>query len=153
MDFLSAYAHGFARVAACTVPVTVADPARNAAAVIAAARAAHDDAVAVAVLPELCLSGYAIDDLFLQDALLESVRDALEEVVTASRDLRPVLVVGAPLEEEARAEDVDAALRRALATLSVKDAAAAVATATGLPRRTIYARALALQAGDAGDDD
>lgn len=64
-----------------------------------------------------------------------------------------VLIVGAPLEEEARAEDVDAALRRALATLSVKDAAAAVATATGLPKRTIYARALALQAGDAGDDD
>ena len=30
MDFYSAYAHGFARVAACTLPVTVADPAANA---------------------------------------------------------------------------------------------------------------------------
>lgn len=59
-----------------------------------------------------------------------------------------VLVIGAPLEEEAREEDIDAALRRALATLSVKDAAAAVATATGLPRRAVYARALALQGGD-----
>jgi len=58
-----------------------------------------------------------------------------------------VLVIGAPLEEEASEEDVDAALRRALATLSVKDAAAAVATATGLPRRAVYARALALQGG------
>lgn len=97
MDFLSAYAHGFARVAACTVPVTVADPARNASAAIDAARACHDDAVAVAVLPELCLSGYAIDDLFLQDALLDAVRDAIAQVVEASRDLRPVLVLGAPL--------------------------------------------------------
>ncbi|MBB3770600.1 16S rRNA (cytidine1402-2'-O)-methyltransferase [Angulomicrobium tetraedrale] len=61
-----------------------------------------------------------------------------------------VLVVGPPLAEEARAEDLDAALRRALASLSVKDAAAAVATATGLPKRAVYARALALQ--DGGDD-
>lgn len=102
VDFLSAYAHGFARVAACTVPVTVADPARNAAAVIDVARVCHDDGVAVAVLPELCLSGYAVDDLFLQDALLDAVRTALEEVVAASRDLRPVLVVGAPLAHGSR---------------------------------------------------
>ena len=72
MDFYSAYAHGFARVAACTLPVTVADPAANAAQVIAQARACHDDGVAVAVFPELCLTGYAIDDLFLQDTLLDA---------------------------------------------------------------------------------
>ncbi|ADG74679.1 NAD+ synthetase [Cellulomonas flavigena DSM 20109] len=97
MDFLSAYAHGFARVAACTVPVTVADPAANAAAVLDAARACHDDGVAVAVMPELCLSGYAVDDLFLQDVLLDAVRDALATIVEASRELLPVIVVGAPL--------------------------------------------------------
>ena len=34
MDFYSAYAQGFARVAACTLPVTVADPAANAAQVV-----------------------------------------------------------------------------------------------------------------------
>ena len=98
VDFYSAYAHGFARVAACTVPVTVADPAANAEAVLAEARACHDDGVAVAVFPELCLSGYAIDDLFQQDALLEAVREAVAGIVAASADLRPVLVVGAPLE-------------------------------------------------------
>ena len=31
MTFASLYAHGFARVAACTTDVFVADPARNAA--------------------------------------------------------------------------------------------------------------------------
>ena len=97
MDFYSAYAHGFARVAACTVPVTVADPAANAAAVLAEARACHEDGVAVAVFPELALSGYAIDDLFLQDTLLEGVLAAVDEIVAASTDLRPVIVVGAPL--------------------------------------------------------
>ncbi|MFC8599523.1 MULTISPECIES: NAD(+) synthase [unclassified Isoptericola] len=98
MDFTSAYAHGFARVAACTVPVTVADPRANAAAILAEARACHDDDVAVAVFPELSVSGYAIDDLHLADTLLEATSDALATIVEASADLRPMLVVGAPLE-------------------------------------------------------
>ena len=97
MDFYSAYAHGFARVAACTLEVTIADPAANARAVLAQARECHDDAVAVAVFPELCLTGYAIDDLLLQDTLLESTRTALDDIVAGSADLLPVLVVGAPL--------------------------------------------------------
>lgn len=97
MDFRSAYAHGFARVAACTLPVEVADPVANVAAVLEQARACHDEGVAVAVFPELCLSGYAVDDLFLQDALLDDVHEALDVLVEASRELRPLLVVGAPL--------------------------------------------------------
>ncbi|MCP2263338.1 NAD(+) synthase [Promicromonospora thailandica] len=97
MDFYNAYAHGFARVAACTIPVTVADPAANAAVVLEQARRLHDDGVAVAVFPELSLSGYAIDDLFLQDTLLEGVLDALAEIKAASVELMPMLVVGAPL--------------------------------------------------------
>ena len=97
MDFDSCYAHGFARVAACTIPVAVADPATNAATVIAEARACHDEGAAVAIFPELCLSGYAIDDLVMQDALLDGVQDAIAAVVEASKDLRPMIVVGAPL--------------------------------------------------------
>lgn len=97
MDFYSAYAQGFARVAACTLPVHLADPAANAAAVIEQARACHDDSVAVAVFPELCLTGYSVDDLFLQDALLASVEAALAEIVAASGDLMTLLVVGAPI--------------------------------------------------------
>ena len=102
MDFYSAYAHGFARVAACTVPVAVADPATNAARTLEQARAMHEQGVAVAVFPELGLSGYAIDDLFLQDVLLASVREAIDELVAASADLLPVLVVGAPLAHDNR---------------------------------------------------
>ncbi|MGZ6754488.1 MAG: nitrilase-related carbon-nitrogen hydrolase, partial [Nocardioides sp.] len=97
MDFYSAYAHGFARVAACTVPVAIADPAANARTVLEQARACHEDGVAVAVFPELSLCGYAVDDLLLQDTLLEAVQEALAEVVAGSEDLLPVLVVGAPL--------------------------------------------------------
>ncbi len=97
MDFYSAYAQGFARVAACTVPVAIADPAANARTILEEARRCHDEGVAVAVFPELSLCGYAVDDLLLQDVLLESVRVAITEIVEASADLLPVLVVGAPL--------------------------------------------------------
>ena len=56
-----------------------------------------------------------------------------------------VIVVGPPAPREAVDErTLDEALRTALATLSVKDAAAAVAATHGLPRRQVYARALAL---------
>lgn len=54
------------------------------------------------------------------------------------------LVVGPAPEDAADAEDLDGQLRRALTHSSLKDAASLVATATGLPRKTVYARALAL---------
>ncbi|NYF17849.1 NAD+ synthase (glutamine-hydrolyzing) [Microbacterium sp. AK009] len=102
LPFESAYRHGFARVAACTIPVAIADPAANAAAVLDTARALDADAVAVAVFPELCLTGYAVEDLFLQDAVLDGVVTAVEGLVAASEDLMPVLVVGAPLRHRNR---------------------------------------------------
>ena len=97
MDFYSAYAHGFARVAACTVPIAIADPAANARTVLEQARACHEDGVAVAIFPELTLAGYSIEDLHLQDVLLSGVETAITEIAAASADLLPVLVVGAPL--------------------------------------------------------
>jgi NAD+ synthase (glutamine-hydrolysing) len=97
VDFYSAYAQGFARVAACTMPVALADPATNAQTVLGLARECHDDGVAVAVFPELCLSGYSIEDLLLQDTLITAVDEAIRTIVAASADLLPVLVVGAPL--------------------------------------------------------
>jgi 16S rRNA (cytidine1402-2'-O)-methyltransferase len=50
------------------------------------------------------------------------------------------LLIGPP--ESADPEDLDGRLRTLLATQTVKDAAALVSTATGLPRKIVYARAL-----------
>lgn len=102
MGFTSVYRHGFARVAACTQRTALADPPANADAVLRQARACHEDGVAVAVFPELTLSGYSIEDLLLQDPLLDAVEAALATVVEGSRDLLPVLVVGAPLRHRNR---------------------------------------------------
>src|SRR5581483_8258512 len=81
MSFHSIYAHGFARVAACVTTSHVADPTANAKAVIVAAKACDAQSVAVSVFPELCLSGYAIEDLVKQDPLLDAVERGLVSIV------------------------------------------------------------------------
>ncbi len=102
MDFPCIYEHGFARVAACTGRTTIADPPANAEAVLHHARACHEQGVAVAVFPELTLTGYSIEDLLLQDAVLDAVEQALAGLVAQTADLAPVLVVGAPLRHRNR---------------------------------------------------
>ena len=111
-SFRSIYRHGFARVAACVMPSCVADPDANARAVIEAALRLHEQAVAVAVFPELALSGYAIEDLLHQDVLLDAVETAVATIVAASSDLMSVLVVGAPLRNGARIYNTGCVIHR-----------------------------------------
>src|SRR4051812_42748072 len=102
MNFRSLYQHGFARVAACTGRIAIADPPANAQAILRQARACSEEGVAVALFPELNLCGYSIEDLLLQDAVLDGVQDALATVVQGSAELLPLLVVGAPLRHRGR---------------------------------------------------
>ena len=57
-----------------------------------------------------------------------------------------VLLIGPPVAEAASAEDADALLLEALQTQKASQAAAQVAKATGLDRKTLYARAMELRA-------
>jgi NAD+ synthase (glutamine-hydrolysing) len=112
MTFRSIYRHGFARVAACTTRCTPADPAANAAEVLRAWRACDARSAALAVFPELALSGYAIDDLLLQDTVLDAVERAVAELVAGSAALRPLLLVGAPLRHAGRVYNTAVAVHR-----------------------------------------
>jgi NAD+ synthase (glutamine-hydrolysing) len=97
MSFRSLYRHGFARVAACTTRTALADPAANAQTILRMAQECDRQAVAVAVFPELGISGYAISDLLQQGTLLDAVESAIDTIVTGSAELMPLLLVGAPL--------------------------------------------------------
>jgi NAD+ synthase (glutamine-hydrolysing) len=97
MSFRSLYRHGFARVAACTTRTALADPATNAETILRMARECDRQAVAVAVFPELGLSGYAISDLLQQTTLLNAVETAIGAIAAGSAELMPLLLVGAPL--------------------------------------------------------
>ncbi|MBI4265812.1 MAG: NAD(+) synthase [Acidobacteria bacterium] len=98
--FESIYRHAFVRVAVCIPLVRLGNPGENATRTIALARRAHEAHAAIAVFPELGLSAYSNEDLFHQEALLDAARDALAQVVEASRPLDPLLLVGVPLRLE-----------------------------------------------------
>ena len=74
---------------------------------------------------------------------------ALSERATATEPPRGeiVIVVGRGAHAAARPDEIDMALRAALADRSVREAAREVAEALGAPRREVYARALALAGG------
>ena len=95
--FDSLYTHGFIRACVCVPFLRVADPTYNAQQTLGLAQQASDLGAAVALFPELGLSAYSNEDLFHQDALLEASLTALEQVVEASQNLTPLLLVGAPL--------------------------------------------------------
>ncbi|MBK8463216.1 MAG: NAD(+) synthase [Nigerium sp.] len=97
MDFLNLYDHGFVRVAASTFALRLVDPHRNVAAILEQARELDADGVRVAVFPEMCVVGYSLEDLVLQDAVLDATDAALGELVAASTGIAAVIVVGAPL--------------------------------------------------------
>ncbi len=97
MDAVSVYSHGFARLAAAVPVLALADPRRNAERTIELIRAAHERDAALVVFPELGLCGYSVDDLVQQDALLDAVMTALDEIAAATVGLRPLVAVGAPL--------------------------------------------------------
>ncbi|MBP3222576.1 MAG: NAD(+) synthase [Actinomycetaceae bacterium] len=96
-SFFSPYSHGLVRVAASTFPLHLGDPHANAREIISIARICHEENTALVTFPELSLSGYSLDDLFLQDVLLDNTRAALELIVHESKHLLPVIIVGAPL--------------------------------------------------------
>ncbi|MFZ4070812.1 MAG: NAD(+) synthase [Caulobacterales bacterium] len=97
LDFHNPYRHGFVRAAVATPRVFPADPAANAAEILRLAREADALGAAFIVYPELTLSGYALDDLHLQTALLWAVQEALAEVAKASASFAASLIIGAPL--------------------------------------------------------
>ncbi len=78
-------------------------------------------------------------------------RDGLAALAAHYREAGPprgeiVIVVGPPGEVAPDEPGLDERLRAALPAMSLRDASEAVATATGLPRRQVYARALELAA-------
>ena len=110
LPFLSPYRHGFVRAAVCVPHVRVADPSFNAERTVAMARQASEAGAAVALFPELGITGYSCDDLFHQSVLLESALAGLKTVVEASANLTPVLLVGLPLQVEHRLLNVCAVI-------------------------------------------
>ena len=70
----------FLKVAAATPDIRVADPDYNTEQIIECMQKANTEHAKLLVLPELCLTGYTCQDLFLQERLLEESLEKQKEV-------------------------------------------------------------------------
>ena len=88
--------HGLIRVAAITPEARVADVIYNTEAAIRAAKAAAEDGARILILPELCLTGACLGDLYVSEALAKSAEDALVLYIKETAALSLLSVVGLP---------------------------------------------------------
>ncbi len=95
--FENLWCHGFVRTVLVSPHVALADPETNARRILTAIGEADAQGAGLVLFPELSLTGYSNDDLFLQNALLEATAHAIGEIVAASAAFAPVIAIGAPI--------------------------------------------------------
>ncbi|MGN0352794.1 MAG: NAD(+) synthase [Roseburia sp.] len=103
---------GFIKVAAITPKIKVADVAYNTELICNSIREAASQGAKIMVFPELCLTGYTCSDLFLQDLLLTSAKEALIQIAKETKNVDGLVFVGLPLEHQGKLYNVAAALNR-----------------------------------------
>ena len=89
--------YGFYTVASAIPSVRVADCDYNLSAIESIVDEAVAKGVGILAFPELCITGYTCQDLFLQDFLIDKAEDSVRKLMdyTVSKDI--ILVVGVPV--------------------------------------------------------
>lgn len=64
------------------------------------------------MFPELCITGYTCNDLFLQELLLEKAKEALLTIAEETGQLETLFLVGLPVDKDGRLYNVAAVLYR-----------------------------------------
>ncbi|WP_151734255.1 NAD(+) synthase [Paenibacillus tengchongensis] len=103
---------GFARVAAGSPELRVADCEFNTTQIIEIIRQAQEQQAEYLVLPELCITGYTCADLFLQQTLLDAALDSLLKLAAATEGRHLVVVAGLPLSIKGRLFNCAAVLQQ-----------------------------------------
>lgn len=101
---------GFIKVAAITPNVKVADVDYNCQEIVKRIQEAAEKDAKVMVFPELSITGYTCQDLFLQDALLEAAKCGLTTIKNYSRNIDGIIFVGLPLDFNGKLYNVAAAI-------------------------------------------
>ena len=89
---------GFVKVAAVTPKIRVADTVYNTKKIAELMEDSVKGGAKIVVFPELCITGYTCQDLFLQERLLQGAKDGLMELAKASKKLDAIFFVGLPYE-------------------------------------------------------
>ncbi len=101
---------GFIKVAAVTPQVRVADVEFNTGEIIRLMYEAAGCGAKIIVFPELSVTAYTCNDLFLQSSLIDEARLALGRIISASEDIDALVFVGLPMEINGRLYNTAAAL-------------------------------------------
>ncbi len=88
---------GFIRVGCTSFEIELGNVEKNAKKIIDCVTQANNEKVNVLVFPELCLTGYTIEDLFYQKRVLNEVYKQLEVILEATYFANMLFVIGAPL--------------------------------------------------------
>ena len=89
--------YDFIRISCCVPAIEVADVSGNCEKIEAQLRKAAEAGSAIAVFPELCLTGYTCQDLFFQNTLLEDCQKAIHHLAQVTRELGIMAIIGSPL--------------------------------------------------------
>ena len=89
--------HGYIKTAAATPYITVADCRANGEEIIRLIREMEKEHTKVMVFPELCITGYTCQDLFLQRRLLDSAWETLMRIAAATADVDALIFLGVPV--------------------------------------------------------
>ncbi|MBR1837610.1 MAG: NAD(+) synthase, partial [Kiritimatiellae bacterium] len=89
--------NGFTRIAACVPSLRPGDPSFNAARILELYRRAEAGGAAIALFPELSVTGYSCGDLFENRALVAAAEREILALARATEGRRALLVCGFPL--------------------------------------------------------
>lgn len=103
---------GFIKVASITPRVRVADVDFNCREICECIDKAVDKSAKIIVFPELCITGYTCQDLFLQDSLLEAAIDGLIKIKKHTKKTDGLIFVGLPLAISGKLYNVAAVINR-----------------------------------------
>jgi len=103
--------HGFVKVAAITPKIKVANPIYNAEKIIELFEEADENGAKIIVFPELCLTGYTCNDLFLQEIMLNQAKKQLMRIVESTDGSDALVFVGLPMERDQKLYNVAAVLQ------------------------------------------
>jgi len=88
---------GFLKVGVASVDVEVANPIHNKEKVMEVIKKADKNGVKLLVFPELVLTAYTCNDLFLQKTLLDEAKNQLFAILEETKGQDMVIVLGLPL--------------------------------------------------------
>lgn len=101
---------GFIKVSCVTPALRVCDIEYNTIEIIKYMKETSGNGAKIVVFPELCITGYTLNDLFAQSLVLEKSKQALITIAEASKELDGIFFVGLPFEFLGKLYNVAAAV-------------------------------------------